>query len=533
MTEPIQVTSHVARDFLQNAAYFNTVPKVVWEYVSNAVDNPRRGQSVTVQVVIDKRRIVVKDDGCGMSRGDLNNYFQMHATNVRRRRGETVRGRYGTGKCAAFGIANALRVETVKDGSLNTVELTRDDIKQAESGQPFSVRDIIVDRTTVQESGTTVMISGLNVRSLDLTGTVAYVERHLGRLLTSHTVLVNDHVCEYAEPPFSWERRFAPDESLSRVIGEVELAVRVSPSPLDKERVGIDILSKGVWHETYVGDLDGDIARRLFGSVDVPILEDRYEDEEIPPFDNTRNMTLNLSNPIVVSLLGWIRNCLNDVATQLAAEERSRKATEEARKLERQARDLAKVLNEDFRSQQIEIDRARRLGLSIGHNGIDEGVPGVGDTPVEYTSGGAEHGDGRRGEVAGPGEVPRPGPGLLDGHDIGETGRVVQSRQARSTFHVELKHEAEQTPRSRYDGESRTIVINLDHPQIAAALREAGGIEGRQFKQMTREVALVEYAVALCHERLRRDEFYSGSDALFDMRHTINRVSRIISKDLD
>jgi len=30
----IQVRSNVARDVLQNAAYFNTIPKVVWEYVS-------------------------------------------------------------------------------------------------------------------------------------------------------------------------------------------------------------------------------------------------------------------------------------------------------------------------------------------------------------------------------------------------------------------------------------------------------------------------------------------------------------------
>jgi hypothetical protein len=71
--------------------------------------------------------------------------------------------------------------------------------------------------------------------------------------------------------------------------------------------------------------------------------------------------------------------------------------------------------------------------------------------------------------------------------------------------------------------------VNLDHPQILAASREAGGIEGRQFKEVTREVALVEYAIALCHERLRRDEFYSGTDSLFDMRQTINRVSRMMA----
>ncbi len=31
--KPIEVTSHVARDFLQNSADSNTMPKIIWEYV--------------------------------------------------------------------------------------------------------------------------------------------------------------------------------------------------------------------------------------------------------------------------------------------------------------------------------------------------------------------------------------------------------------------------------------------------------------------------------------------------------------------
>ena len=47
----IKVSTHVARDFLQNAEYFNTLPKVVWEYVSNSLDNSKEsGQPVNVVV---------------------------------------------------------------------------------------------------------------------------------------------------------------------------------------------------------------------------------------------------------------------------------------------------------------------------------------------------------------------------------------------------------------------------------------------------------------------------------------------------
>jgi len=175
MSEPIQVTSHVSRDFLQNSAYFNTVPKVVWEYVSNSVDNPKPNEPVNVEVKISKERIVVSDNGCGMSREGLRNFFQMHAENIQRQRGKSPRGRYGTGKCAAFGIADVLRVETSQGGVLNVVELSRKDIDRAKSGEPFPVRDIMVDKPTTQEDGTRVIISQLNIRNVELPATIAYV----------------------------------------------------------------------------------------------------------------------------------------------------------------------------------------------------------------------------------------------------------------------------------------------------------------------------------------------------------------------
>lgn len=141
MNTKIKVTSHVARDFLQNADYFSTVPKVVWEYVSNALDNPGERDGVNVEVRITKERIIVTDNAAGMSRHDLNRFFTMHGENIQRKQGKRVRGRFGTGKCAAFGIASQLRIETVKAGVLNIVELDRQGIL-ASSGEAIPVKDI-------------------------------------------------------------------------------------------------------------------------------------------------------------------------------------------------------------------------------------------------------------------------------------------------------------------------------------------------------------------------------------------------------
>ena len=228
MSEPIRVTTHVARDFLQNSAYFNTVPKVVWEYVSNAVDNPKAGQPVSVEVTVSGKRIVVSDDGSGMSREELRNFFQMHGENIRRGRGESVRGRYGTGKCAAFGVADVLRVETAKNGLINVVELSRGDIMRSTSGKPFAVRGIVVDQPTAQDDGTRIIISGINIRRIEVPAAIAYVERHLGRQLQKHQVIINDHVCEYQEPNYGQRRTFRPSPDMAEIVGDIELVVKVS-----------------------------------------------------------------------------------------------------------------------------------------------------------------------------------------------------------------------------------------------------------------------------------------------------------------
>ena len=130
----IIVTSHVARDFLQNAAYFNTLPKVIWEYVSNSLDNAKDDIPVTVSIDLlpsKPKTLQIADNGVGMSRKDLVRFFQMHGMNVQRKKGKRVRGRFGTGKSAAFGVANTLIIDTVQNGIRNVVKLTREAIESA------------------------------------------------------------------------------------------------------------------------------------------------------------------------------------------------------------------------------------------------------------------------------------------------------------------------------------------------------------------------------------------------------------------
>ena len=134
MTSDIKVTSHVGRDLLAAASVFKTEESVVWEYVVNSLQYVDRGISpiVNVQVHPRARTITISDNGQGMSEDDLRHFFTMHAENRERRTGRPGRGKFGTGKSAAFGIAKSLQIETIRNGLYNKALLTRDHIDQSD-----------------------------------------------------------------------------------------------------------------------------------------------------------------------------------------------------------------------------------------------------------------------------------------------------------------------------------------------------------------------------------------------------------------
>jgi hypothetical protein len=537
----IQVTSNVARDFLQNADYFSTMPKVAWEYISNALDNPRDGQAVVVDVSIAPTAIVVSDNASGMTREDLERFFQMHAENAQRKKGRIVRGRFGTGKSAAFGIAKTLRIETRKSGVFNVVELKREDIEAAADGRDLFVREVVVDQSTEDHDGTRVVISRLNdSRRLDVDETRRYVERHLGRHLQTHSVVINDHPCEFLEPVFVNSYEFTPPPQVQAILGDAKLIVKVSPTPLDAEFNGIDVVAHGIWHDTTLSDLARDgMVRRLFGEVACDVLE-TWEGEP-SPFDNTRNNTLNTACPLVVSLLGWVSSELRGIVARLDEDDRERRKTDEAKKLSREAARIDKLLNDDFQQLQRQLKKIRKdqgeLGLTsatidtIGRPtspADPDGhiLPGEGEQATDFDQAGPPHGDGHRGLEGSDGDEPRPGSGLLPGNQSGGPHTLEKKQRPRTTFHIDFVHETAERDRSHYDREARTIFINLDHPQLVSALKVDNNLEGRAFRQVAYELAFVEYALAVMTEEAHRlAGNIDAHDLLWDLHRTINRVA--------
>jgi hypothetical protein len=533
----IFVKSHVSRDLLQNAALFKTDKLVVWEYISNGLQYVDPGTSPTVSVVLDSknRRIVIADNGRGMSWNDLQNFFVMHGENVDRKSGQPGRGRFGTGKSAAFGIGDILRVTSVRNRRKSTVELMRSDLEAASSGSPIPVHTIEHETPTDAANGTRVELAKIHLRSLDQAGIIRYVERHLAHWPKNCTVIVNNHECEYSAPAVSEERTFYPPHPLKEKLGDIVLYAKVAKAPLDEDTRGVSIFSNGVWHETTMAGTDGkDMANYLFGEVEVPRLDE--DKSPIPPFDLSRSMRLSPSNELVQAIYAFINQSLETMRKELVLREKRRKEGEDARRLSAEASEIARYINEDFDAFRDRVSkvRAKSPGRVDAISGGQEALDGEtdlsfgGDLPTQITA--SEGGRGAQGDQGGGGGDPRLLMPQVEAAPNGErdgrqTSKRSSSGQRRGGFSVEFQAMGEEERRATYSPEERTIYVNLEHPQLVAA-RGAGDLEQPTFRRIAYEVAFTEYAIALSSELARRGEYLDPSDPIYEIRETVNRLAR-------
>lgn len=537
---PLTVRSNVSRDLLQASQNFKTDSKAIWEYVANSLQYVDPGVVPEVMVSIDERgkAIRVADNGAGMDRTDLEHFFTMHGENRERASGRPGRGLWGTGKSAAFGIASRLTMTSVRGGKRNIVQLTRQAIQATEGTSDVPVEILEEDRPTGEPNGTVVEVADIHLRKIDRGRVISHIERYLSRHPNAR-VFVDSYPCQFKEPEVAEEYRFTPEREEVAVLGNVQLVVKVSKSPLGQELQGIHVYSHRNLHTATLAGAEGKpMAEHLFGEVEVPALED-YKGP-IAPFDSTRSGELNPENEIVVALHRFIGPAVDKVRAKLVARRRERARTEEAKRLAEQAEHIAEILSQDFAEYQTRLrhahsatagrDLGRRYAPLAGEE--EEGSWSEGGDQlaerIRVEEPGTATADGRDDEsrLTPPDEFPQPVEPSAEGQTTGgpRGGRGTR-RSPRGGFRVEHRNMGATEGRGRYQSQARTILINLDHPEIAAAASVAG-IEDQAFLRLTYEVAVTEYATALAQELIEVDQITYPDEALFEIRETIDRVSR-------
>jgi hypothetical protein len=534
MPDDLSVTSHVGRDLLQSAGLFKHEHSVVWEYVSNGLEYVDPGTKPLVTARLNHQEIIVQDNGRGMTFDDLGRFFKMHGENIDRRAGRPGRGFFGTGKSAAFGIANCLEVTTIRNGRRSKVRLTRQDIESDDAEDRVPIHVLERDAPTDDANGTLIRISDLNIKKLDVQSVIRHVEKHIAHWPDAD-VYINHHHCEFLEPPVDREVRASSDASpFGTIIPHVELVLKVAKAPLDPEFQGVAVTSGGVLHETTLAGCEGrPFSNYIFGNVDVPMIA--TDNSPVPPFDMGRGMKLNPRNELVRATHAFVGMHIESLLRQLEKEDRDRRRLEEAKKLQKEADQIADLINQDFQAWSAKIRKvvsatAGKADDAEQHSGQGDAefLAGEGDILADLLD---EEG-GTHIRPPGPGPAPdEPSTGpLYEESETGEhnvdrhTGEVRQKRK-RGGFNVEFRNMGKEEARAKYERTDRTIFVNLDHPQIAAAL-QLTNTEDTVFRRLAYEVAFTEYAIALASELAGTGYFIDPMEPVTEIRETVNRLAR-------
>lgn len=534
----LHVTSHVGRDLLQSAELFHHVQNVIWEYVSNGLEYVNVSVQPMVKVAVTsapRKKVSIEDNGRGMSSSDLRRFFQMHAENQDRAAGRPGRGYFGTGKSAAFGIANLLQITTVRENRKCVVELHRSDVDAASSGTAVPVREIEMDQLVRAPNGTLVEIEEIRNVQIDRDEVRRTLERHI-RHWRRAIVELNGQRIEYNSPPISRTEYFAAPDDKSEFLRGAQLMLHVAQAPLSEGDRGVAILSNDVLHETTLaGSKSKEMVNYIFGEIDVPALSQPYEG--IPAFDMSRSGRLNIENKVVLATHSFVGRSIEILRKQLVEEERQRRAHIEAERLQAQANEIAQIINEDY----VEYQRRFSTGNNTRVGGADNMLASRpnqhgerafvldGTEPAKEV---AKEGSGGRGPGRGGlGEGGRR-PSVVPSAEGEASGRYEASERARRRsaggFDVRYRSNGVDAPRASYERNSRTIYINLDHPQLQAAAR--GGrstpIDDGNFRRLSFEVAFTEYAIGFAQENAAAGYYLDFQDPLIDMRERIDSLSR-------
>ena len=471
-----------------------------------------------------------------MTHEDLGQFFTMHGENIDRLRGRPGRGKFGTGKAAAFGIGQTLVLDTRRAGLRNQVRLTREAI-DASSGKEIPLEWLIRNEATELPNGTTVTIDRVVIARMQTPPVIEYIERHLQIYRTRMPeVAVNDHVCQYREPEIAQSYEFRPSPEQTQVVGSVVLRLKLSRAPLPAAEIGVSVtagLGNLVAIETG-GVETKEFGNYLFGEIDCPAIETFAS--PIQPYDPTRSLQLNVRHPVCAVLIPFVASKLDEVrVTQVKKLSEARKS-EQARRLANEANRIAEILNRDFLTMVSRLQGIRAAASSPSGAVAQSATKSKGGAEADaWTAGIAKPGYLDQSDRQPPRtnnsqnrqapELPRRGEQDPKGNQsVDPAGGGGDSARPRGGFRVDFRNLGEKSYRSDYDRPTLTILINLDHPAVKNALA-GGGIEDVSFRRLSYELAFTEYSLALGWEMAERDPDIPADDLLFEIRASLNRVA--------
>ena len=191
MTINLNVLNHLGINLYSN------IPAVLSEVVANSWD----ADATNVDIEIGSERIIITDDGHGMTFDDINGKYleigykrrevKEEGAAVTNHYKREVMGRKGIGKLSLFSIAKIIKVETFKDGSQNGFVMSTDEIEEhikQNNHKPYEPTSMSDSEMVLDRNGTRIILTELTTRV-----TIAHPDYVRKRLARRFSIIGDDN----------------------------------------------------------------------------------------------------------------------------------------------------------------------------------------------------------------------------------------------------------------------------------------------------------------------------------------------------
>lgn len=309
--------------------YGGPVPALA-ELIANAWDADAHRVTLTLPLdkpISESDRIVVYDDGRGMTWEEVERDYLVIGRNRRHRGGNLTRqgrpimGRKGIGKLAGFGIAKIVEVRTIRNRWLTHFRMNYDDMTSDLAPRARYEPEILADESTNEKNSTTVTLEGLQLkRAIPAQSFRDSLSRRFAVLDDTFIVKVNGQPLRKAEMPMAFRYPKKPGTTAEYNVpnfGKIRYWYGFTTKPIANEDArGLSIYTRGrmasvpsmfgitggVWNQAALEYLTGEV------------LADELDQEE--DFINTNRQSINWRESRTAALQEWGQKIIRDAARQ-------------------------------------------------------------------------------------------------------------------------------------------------------------------------------------------------------------------------
>lgn len=520
------MVADAGRAVLDAATDFTNEGKAIGEYVKNSWQYTDKHPTVEIYVDQKNKSIQIKDDSRGMSLKDLRTrFFVLHKRNIDRQKGKIKRGEYGTGKAAALGIGEILRISTIHNNLLNEFEIHRSHCEdEVLSQKKVPITWIHQDKKTSKNNGTTVDIEGflydraINIQSIKdflktktLPEKKAYTHEENGKEInTIISLYLNAEPIEEEEIEFSREIEISPSSEEMEYFEKIDFTLKIADRRLKQDEQGVRIFSNGIF-KAFIKTPSANKSEYIFGDCECPKL---MKENKPPIFDSSRNNEINEDNKFGADFKKFIIRHVDILRKELEKKDKENKKKEKDEITKKEEQKMKEFFNSIFKEQELEFQKiAAKARGNIDKK--DDFIPELGEAKivigkefgvkiVEGDEGGnildipptpySSKTQSDENERSSSGKLEKD----IDNEKIKGNERKSKKKTSGGGFDFKYENIGKAEDRADYNQDERIITINLSHPfieKLYAASDE--DTSSPKFRRGAYEAAAVEFAAAV------------------------------------